>query len=75
MQGGRIGVVGVYAGFTNHFNIGAFMEKGLTMRAGQVSLLHMRICLCLSPVVGRPCLEVQQWRFEWLCAAICGNVH
>lgn len=38
MQGGRIGVVGVYAGFTNHFNIGAFMEKGLTMRAGQVPL-------------------------------------
>lgn len=35
-QGGRIGVVGVYSGYTNHFNIGAFMEKGLTMRAGQV---------------------------------------
>ncbi len=36
MQGGRIGVVGAYAGFTNHYNIGAFMEKGLTMAAGQV---------------------------------------
>lgn len=34
-KGGRIGVVGVYAGFTNHFNIGAFMEKGLKMGAGQ----------------------------------------
>jgi threonine dehydrogenase-like Zn-dependent dehydrogenase len=34
-KGGRIGVVGVYAGFTNHFNIGAFMEKGQTMGAGQ----------------------------------------
>eukprot|EP00887_Chlorella_sp_A99_P005459 scaffold1.g5459.t1 len=33
--GGRIGVIGVYAGYTNHFNIGAFMEKGLTMAAGQ----------------------------------------
>lgn len=32
---GRIGVVGVYAGFVNHFAIGAFMEKGLTMAAGQ----------------------------------------
>ncbi len=29
-------MVGVYAGFCNHFNIGAFMEKGLTMAAGQV---------------------------------------
>lgn len=27
--------VGVYAGFCNHFNIGAFMEKGLRMGAGQ----------------------------------------
>jgi len=34
-KGGRIGVVGVYAGFTNQFNIGAFMEKGLAMAAGQ----------------------------------------
>jgi len=30
-------VVGVYAGYCNHYNIGAFMEKGLTMAAGQVS--------------------------------------
>ena len=36
LQGGRIGVVGVYSGYTNHYNIGAFMEKGLTMAAGQV---------------------------------------
>lgn len=43
VQGGRIGVVGVYAGFCNHYNIGAFMEKGLTMAAGQVraSLRHV----------------------------------
>jgi hypothetical protein len=26
-KGGNIGIVGVYAGFCNHFNIGAFMEK------------------------------------------------
>ena len=26
----------MYAGFCNHYNIGAFMEKGLTMAAGQV---------------------------------------
>jgi len=32
---GRIGILGVYSGTTNHFPIGAFMEKGLTMRGGQ----------------------------------------
>ena len=40
-QGGRIGVVGVYAGYCNHYNIGAFMEKGLTMAAGQVHILSI----------------------------------
>jgi threonine dehydrogenase-like Zn-dependent dehydrogenase len=34
-KGGRIGVVGVYAAKTNNYNIGAFMEKAMTMRAGQ----------------------------------------
>lgn len=34
-KGGRISIVGVYAGYVNHFNIGAFMEKQLTMRGGQ----------------------------------------
>jgi threonine dehydrogenase-like Zn-dependent dehydrogenase len=34
-KGGHIGIVGVYAGYCNHFNIGAFMEKGLHMAAGQ----------------------------------------
>jgi threonine dehydrogenase-like Zn-dependent dehydrogenase len=34
-KGGMISIVGVYAGFMNHFNIGAFMEKGCTMRGGQ----------------------------------------
>ena len=42
-QGGRIGVVGVYAGYCNHYNIGAFMEKGLTMAAGQVLILSISI--------------------------------
>ena len=26
-KGGYIGVIGVYAGYCNHYNIGAFMEK------------------------------------------------
>jgi len=34
-KGGKISVVGVYSGYANHYNIGAFMEKGLTMKAGQ----------------------------------------
>jgi threonine dehydrogenase-like Zn-dependent dehydrogenase len=35
-KGGSISVVGDYMGYANHFAIGPFMEKGLTMRAGQV---------------------------------------
>lgn len=35
-KGGRIGVVGDYLGYTNHFLIGALMEKGLTLASGQV---------------------------------------
>ena len=34
-KGGRVSVVGVYLGYVNHFNFGCFMEKGLTMKAGQ----------------------------------------
>jgi len=34
-KGGRIGGIGAYAGLCNHFNIGAFMEKCLSMRSGQ----------------------------------------
>jgi len=32
---GRVSLIAVYAGSTNHFPIGAFMEKGLTMRGSQ----------------------------------------
>jgi threonine dehydrogenase-like Zn-dependent dehydrogenase len=34
-KGGRVSVVGVYAGFVDKFPMGAFFAKGLTMRAGQ----------------------------------------
>ncbi|RYG52421.1 hypothetical protein EON67_01290, partial [archaeon] len=34
--GGRISLIADYYTYTNHFNIGAFMEKGLMMRGGQV---------------------------------------
>jgi len=32
---GHVSIIGVYSGFTNHFPIGAMMEKGLTVRGGQ----------------------------------------
>jgi len=35
-KGGIVSVVGDYIGLTNHFPIGAFMEKGLTLGSGQV---------------------------------------
>jgi threonine dehydrogenase-like Zn-dependent dehydrogenase len=34
-KGGRVSIIGVYAGFVDKFPIGAFFAKGLTMRAGQ----------------------------------------
>src|SRR6185503_9040894 len=34
-KGGRVSVIGVYAGFVDKFPFGAFFAKGLTMRAGQ----------------------------------------
>ncbi|MDZ4791428.1 MAG: zinc-dependent alcohol dehydrogenase [Hyphomicrobiales bacterium] len=34
-KGGRVSVPGVYGGFADKFPIGAFMEKGLTMKTGQ----------------------------------------
>lgn len=34
-KSGRISLIGAYAGYTNHFNLGGFMEKGLKMAGGQ----------------------------------------
>ena len=34
-KGGRISIVADYYGYTNQFNIGAFMEKSLSMAGGQ----------------------------------------
>ena len=34
-KGGHVSVPGVYGGVTDKFPVGAFMEKGLTMRTGQ----------------------------------------
>jgi len=35
-KNGRITLIGDYAGYTNHFNIGALMEKHLTLNGGQL---------------------------------------
>ena len=34
-KGGRVSVPGVYGGFIDKFPVGAFMEKGLTLKTGQ----------------------------------------
>jgi threonine dehydrogenase-like Zn-dependent dehydrogenase len=34
-KGGHVAAIGAYGGFANHFNIGALMEKGLTIGSGQ----------------------------------------
>jgi len=39
-KAGTITLIGVYAGYTNHFNIGAFMEKGMHMNGGQAPVQH-----------------------------------
>jgi len=46
-----LAVVGVYVGYANHFNIGAFMEKGLSMRAGQTPVQVSKGWLHRWPIV------------------------
>jgi len=38
---GRCGVTGVYAGFTNHFNIGSLMERGIRLIGNGQAPVHM----------------------------------
>ena len=38
---GRIGVIGVYSGYTNHFNIGALMEKGVRFIGNGQAPVHL----------------------------------
>jgi hypothetical protein len=53
---GRISVVGVYVGLCNQFNMGAFMEKGLSMRGGQTPV--QRYWKELLAMVGLPAASV-----------------
>ena len=59
-------MVGVYSGFCNHYNIGAFMEKGLTMAAGQVYVLSMST-RCLAYVVRSA--RIVAGRHEYYCSS------
>jgi len=38
---GRCGITGVYVGFTNHFNIGALMERGIRLIGNGQAPVHM----------------------------------
>jgi threonine dehydrogenase-like Zn-dependent dehydrogenase len=48
--GGTVSVPGVYAGFADKFPVGAFMEKGLTLRTGQTHV-HRYLKPLLDAVV------------------------
>jgi len=38
---GRVGITGVYVGYTNHFNIGALMERGIRFIGNGQAPVHM----------------------------------
>jgi threonine dehydrogenase-like Zn-dependent dehydrogenase len=38
---GRIGITGVYVGFTNHFNIGSLMQRGIRLIGNGQAPVHM----------------------------------
>jgi len=38
---GRVGVTGVYVGYTNHFNIGSLMERGIRLIGNGQAPVHM----------------------------------
>ena len=38
---GRVGITGVYVGFTNHFNIGAVMERGIRVIGNGQAPVHL----------------------------------
>ena len=40
-KGGRIGVIAAYAGFANHVNLGALMEKGVRLIGNGQAPVHM----------------------------------
>lgn len=39
-KGGRCGIIAAYSGYTNHFNIGALMEKGVRLIGNGQAPVH-----------------------------------
>jgi threonine dehydrogenase-like Zn-dependent dehydrogenase len=52
-KGGRVSVPAVYGGFIDKFPMGAFMEKGLTMKTGQTHVQHYLPGLLAAIVEGK----------------------
>jgi len=52
-KGGRVSMPAVYGGFVDKFPLGAFMEKGLTLKTGQTHVQHYMPGLLNAVVEGK----------------------
>ena len=52
-KGGRVSMPAVYGGFVDKFPLGAFMEKGLTLKTGQTHVQHYMPALLNAIIEGK----------------------
>jgi threonine dehydrogenase-like Zn-dependent dehydrogenase len=52
-KGGRVSMPAVYGGFVDKFPLGAFMEKGLSLKTGQTHVQHYMPALLQSIIEGK----------------------
>ena len=52
-KGGRVSMPAVYGGFVDKFPLGAFMEKGLTLKTGQTHVQHYMPALLNAIMEGK----------------------
>ena len=52
-KGGRVSMPAVYGGFVDKFPLGAFMEKGLTLKTGQTHVQHYMPALLQAILDGK----------------------
>jgi threonine dehydrogenase-like Zn-dependent dehydrogenase len=52
-KGGRVSMPAVYGGFVDKFPLGAFMEKGLTLKTGQTHVQHYMPALLNAIMAGK----------------------
>ncbi len=52
-KGGRVSMPAVYGGYVDKFPLGAFMEKGLTMKSGQTHVQHYLPALLAAIIEGK----------------------